>query len=66
MEDWITVQDAAKLADFDPVHIRRLAREGRIKARKFANVWQVSRESLQAYLAGMEEKGDRRGPKKTS
>ena len=34
--EWLTVQAAAKLAGYDPEHIRRLIREGHIKAVKFS------------------------------
>jgi excisionase family DNA binding protein len=48
---WVTVQEAAKISGYHPEHIRRLIREGAIKARKFSIVWQVNRESLLAYVA---------------
>ena len=63
-EDWITASEASKQSGYHPDHLRTLIRHGRIKGRKFATVWQVSRKSLEAYLEEQGEKGERRGPKK--
>jgi excisionase family DNA binding protein len=62
-EDWITTEEAAELANYHPEHVRELAREGKIGARKFGPVWQISRERLLAYVRQQEAKGARRGPK---
>lgn len=64
MEDWLTVQEAAEIAGYHEVHIRRLIYGGKIEARKFSVVWQVNRESLLSYLEQMDTKGKKRGPKK--
>jgi hypothetical protein len=64
MTEWITTADAADISKYHPEHIRRLVREGRIDARKFGPVWQVSLKSLNSYLMSVEEKGGKRGPKK--
>ncbi len=64
-EDWITVQDAAELSGYHPNHVRRLVREGVVKGRKWAIVWQVSKQSLFAYLEKQSEQGERRGAKPT-
>jgi len=61
---WITVEDAAKLAEYHPEHIRRLIRQGKIEARKFATVWQVDRSSLIGYLNEIKDLGNKRGPKR--
>lgn len=62
-DEWITVQEAAELAGYHPNHVRRLIRDGMIKARKWATVWQVSNESMLAYLEKQENQGERRGAK---
>jgi excisionase family DNA binding protein len=63
-DEWITSAEAAELSGYHPEHLRRLVREGRIKARKFGNVWQIDRKSLLAYLEAAEKSDDkRRGPK---
>ncbi|CAG0949996.1 hypothetical protein ANRL3_00162 [Anaerolineae bacterium] len=64
--DWITTTDAARLSGYHPERIRELVREGKVKARKFGIVWQVSSESLIAYLKSAKASGDKRqGPKPT-
>jgi Helix-turn-helix domain len=66
-DDWITVNEAADLSGYHPVHLRRLMRAGLVKARKFGFVWQVGRSSLLAYLRAAQESEDkRRGAKKRS
>ncbi|MBC8505268.1 MAG: helix-turn-helix domain-containing protein [Anaerolineales bacterium] len=60
---WITVSEAANLSGYHPEHIRDLVRDGRIKAQKFATIWQVDRKSLFDYIQEMEKKGEKRGPK---
>lgn len=49
-EEWLTVSEAAELSGYHPEHIRRLIREGKIEAKKFSIVWQVSNSSLLNYL----------------
>jgi len=61
---WITVEDAAKLAEYHPEHIRRLIRQGKIEARKFATVWQVNKSSLISYKNEIKDLGNKRGPKR--
>ena len=59
-EEWLTVQEAAKLSGYHPEYIRRLIRDGEITAKKFSIVWMVNRESLLAYLEKARSSGDRR------
>jgi len=61
--DWLTVNEAAKLSGYNPEHVTRLIREGKVKARKFSIVWMVSRESLLAYMAKVQAMGEKRGRK---
>jgi excisionase family DNA binding protein len=61
---WITVSEAAKLTGYNRDHLRELIRDGKIKARKFATVWMVDRESLLSYLERAHAMGEKRGPKK--
>jgi hypothetical protein len=60
---WITVGQAAEITGYNEEHITRLCREGKIKAQKYSIVWQVDRDSLLSYLAGVEKLGNKRGPK---
>jgi excisionase family DNA binding protein len=63
-EDWISVSDAAELSGYHPHYLRELVRNGKIEARKFGPLWQVSRASLMVYLNDADESKDgRRGPK---
>lgn len=62
-DEWMTVNEAAKITGYNEEHITRLIREGKIKAKKFSIVWQVSRASLLAYLTRTEKLGNKRGPK---
>ena len=64
MAEWISVTEAARLTSYHPEHIRELIREGRVKAQKFATVWQIDRASLVAYVRRAEKLGQKRGPKK--
>ena len=62
-DEWISVRDAAKLSGYNKEHITRLIREGKIKAKKFGFVWQVSRSSILDYTEKTEKLGGKRGPK---
>ena len=62
-EDWITTAEAAELSGYHLVHIRRLIIAGRVKGRRFGQVWQVNRASLLAYVRKAEKFGEKRGPK---
>ena len=54
---WITTAEAADLTGYDLTHIRRLAREGRIKGTKVSRDWMIHRESIRAYAAQMQQPG---------
>jgi excisionase family DNA binding protein len=62
-DEWLTVNDAAKLSGYHAESIRELIRQGKIRARKFSIVYQVNRESLLAYVAKAKTKGEKRGRK---
>lgn len=62
-DDWLTVNEAAKLSGYDPEHIRRLIRDGEIIARKFSIVWMVDRKSLLEYVKKAQTWGKKRGRK---
>ncbi len=48
--EWLTVQEAARLSGYHPEYIRRLIRDGAITAKKFSIVWMVNQVALLAYL----------------
>lgn len=66
-DEWITVDQAAKLTGYNQEHIRRLLREGLVIGKKFGIVWQVNHPSILEYLSEARESDDRRhGPKDPS
>ena len=62
-QDWITTREAAELAKYHPEHIRKLIKSGKVKARKFGQVWQVDQASLLAYARTVAKLGAKPGPK---
>lgn len=58
--EWLSVSQAAEMSGYHPEYIRRLIRRGELEARKFSIVWQVRRESLQAYIQDAQKKEDKR------
>ncbi len=63
-EEWITTNEAAQITGYHVEYIRELIRLGQIRARKFATVWQVDKNSLLKYLDRAKQSEDKRhGPK---
>jgi hypothetical protein len=62
-DQWITVSEAVKLSGYHPDSLRELVRDGKIVGKKVSIVWLVDRDSLMAYLAKIEARGEKRGPK---
>ncbi len=62
-QEWLTVNEAAKLSGYNADHLRELIRDGKIKAQKFSIVWMVDRESLLAYKTKAQANGEKRGRK---
>lgn len=54
-DEWLTVNDAAKLSGYHPEHVRRLIRQGSVEAKKFSIVWMVSKDSLLSYIRSQEK-----------
>ena len=50
-EGWITTGEAAELTGYHLKHVQRLARQGKVKARRVGAIWLVSRADLLAYKA---------------
>lgn len=48
----LTTREAAEELRLQPLTVARLAREGRIPARKIGNEWRFSRKALEAWLSG--------------
>ena len=64
MGDWLTLKEAATMANYNLDHLRELLREGKVKGRKVVTVWLVSKSSLTAYLRDQGERGEKRGRKR--
>ncbi len=63
-DEWLTVTQASNLSGYHPYYLRELIKAGKVKAQKFGPLWQVSRQSLLAYLSLAAKSEDkRRGPK---
>jgi excisionase family DNA binding protein len=63
-DEWLTVRQTAELSGYSDQYIRRQIRKGKIVARKFGPVWQVSKSSFLEYLKEAKRSKDkRRGPK---
>jgi excisionase family DNA binding protein len=63
-DDWLTVQQAAKLSGYHAEYLRIIVRMGKLVAHKFGPVWAISKKSLLSYLKTAEKSDDRRqGPK---
>jgi excisionase family DNA binding protein len=56
--NWITTAEAAQLTSYNPEHIRRLVRTGKVKGKKWGREWMVDKNSLITYLESIG-----RGPK---
>ena len=63
-EDWITTAEAAEVSGYNEEYIRRLIRKGKLPARRFGPMWQVSRSALLEYVRTAYDPQDkRRGPR---
>ncbi len=47
--EYVTVRDAAERLGIHPESLRRLIRQGRLPAKKFANAWLVERDVLEQF-----------------
>lgn len=57
LADYVTSEDAADISGYHVNYVRRLMRQGKLKGRKFGNVWFIERESLQEYLRIVQQLG---------
>jgi excisionase family DNA binding protein len=63
-DEWLTVQEAAKVSGYHAEYLRLLVREGKLLAKKFGPLWAISKFSLLAYLEIAQKSDDgRQGPK---
>jgi excisionase family DNA binding protein len=47
--DYLTVRDAAERLNIHPESVRRLIRQGKLPARKFANSWLIEHDVLEQF-----------------
>lgn len=47
--DYRTVRDASERLNIHPESVRRLIRQGKLPARKFANTWLIERSVLEQF-----------------
>jgi excisionase family DNA binding protein len=67
IEDFITIEQAIEQTGYTGQYLRRIAREGRIRAVKFGAFWMIHRDSLLDYRQQAESTGDRRyGPREVN
>lgn len=60
LEDYITVQEAARIAKYSVTHMRRLVVAGRITGLKVGRDWLVEREALAAYVTEVKALGNQK------
>jgi len=64
VEDYVTIEEAMRLTGYTGQYLRRMARQGRIRAIKFGGFWMVHLATLQEYLRLAHARRDRRyGPR---
>ena len=62
-DEWLTIQQAAKISGYHAEYLRIIVRAGKLVAHKFGPVWAISKKSL-SYLQTAEKSDDgRQGPK---
>jgi excisionase family DNA binding protein len=64
-DKWLTTQEAMELTGYNPEQIRRLARNGKIKTKKWGTAWMIDKMSLMEYmtLKGHGPQKKRKNPK---
>ena len=55
--EYVSVEEAAEITDYDPEYIRRLLRQKKIKAEKKGTMWWIDLESLKEYKKQMDSLG---------
>ena len=55
--EYVSVEEASQITGYSEQYIRRLLRQGKIKAEKKGSMWWVEMESLEAYKREMDSLG---------
>ena len=53
----ISLPEAAELYGFDQRYLAKLARKGRLKARKIGDLWVTTPEEMDDYIASRQKRG---------
>jgi excisionase family DNA binding protein len=67
MADWISVSEAAEITGYHPEHLRRLIRQGKLKAVRKGTMFWLDRCELSSFMEEAQESrivDQRHGPKK--
>ena len=59
-DEWLTIQQAAKISGYHAEYLRIIVRAGKLVAHKFGPVWAISKKSLLSYLQTAEKSDDGR------
>lgn len=63
-DEWLTIQQAAKLSGYHAEYLRIIVRAGKLVGHKFGPLWAINKKSLLAYLEEAKKSEDKRhGPK---
>ena len=55
--EYVSVEEASQITGYSEQYIRRLLRQGKVKAEKKGSMWWVEMESLEAYKHEMDSLG---------
>jgi alpha-D-ribose 1-methylphosphonate 5-triphosphate diphosphatase PhnM len=53
----ISLPEAAEIYGFNPTYLRNLARRGRLKAQKIADLWVTTPQDMETYIASRQKRG---------
>ena len=51
LDGWVTTEEARKLVDYTPEHLRRIAKQGRVETRQIGRTWLFNSADLLRYHA---------------
>jgi excisionase family DNA binding protein len=63
--EWVSVKEAAELSGYSPQYVRRIMRQGKVKAGKMGGIqeWLIDEQSLREYVKAMKSLGtDKHNP----
>jgi len=58
--NWITTDEAVELSGYHLVHLRRLLRDGQVKAEKKGGSWWIDRDALLLFIDECKKSSDSR------